>query len=143
MVWGGYEEDIEYGVRVIDLVSMLAQVDLSATDLRRTDLSEANLVNTQLKHCDLSRTNLSRTILYGADLMGAELTLARFCYGNIETATPRDRINPPNYTTGDRTGAVIENANLESRRRPITRAALLLLRLGRQQNPVYHPRWLR
>ena len=108
---GGYEEDIEYGVRVIDLVSMLAHADLAGTDLRRTDLSEANLVSIRLRGCDLSRTNLSRTILYGADLTGANLTLARFFYGNAETATPRDRINPPNYTMGDQTGAVIENAN--------------------------------
>lgn len=108
---GGYEEDLEYGVRVIDLLGMLAQTDLSATDLRRTELSEGNLVQTNLQHCDLGRANLSRCILYGANLAKTDLTLTRFFYGNAEGASPRDRIHPPNYKTGAQTGAVVENAD--------------------------------
>lgn len=108
---GGYEEDLEYGVRVIDLVGMLANTDLSGTDLRRTEISEANLVHTNLQGCDLSRANLSRCILYGANLSKADLTRTRFFYGAVEGASPRDRINPPNFKTGAQTGAVIENAN--------------------------------
>ena len=108
---GGYEEDVEYGVRVVDLVNMLAYADLAGTDLRRTDLSEANLVSTNLRGCDLSRANLSRTILFGANLTETNLTRVRFFYGSVETATPRDRLNPPNYQTGAQTGAVIENAD--------------------------------
>lgn len=108
---GGYEEDLEYGVRVIDLVGMLANVDLSGTDLRRTEMSEANLVHTNLQGCDLGRANLSRCILYGANLSKTDLTRTRFFYGSVEEASPRDRMNPPNFSTGSQTGAVIENAN--------------------------------
>ena len=36
---------------------------------------------------------------------------ARLFYGNLETATPRSRTQPPNYSTGECTGAVVENAN--------------------------------
>lgn len=108
---GGYEEDLEYGVRVIDLVGMLAHTDLSKTDLRRTELSEANLVHSDLQGCDLGRANLSRCILYGANITKTDLTRTRFFYGTAEDATPRDRMNPPNYRTGAQTGAVIENAD--------------------------------
>lgn len=108
---GGYEEDLEYGVRVIDLVGMLANVDLSGTDLRRTEMSEANLVHSNLQGCDLGRANLSRCILYGANLSKTDLTRTRFFYGEVEQVTPRDRMNPPNFQTGAQTGAVIENAD--------------------------------
>ena len=109
---GGYEEDIEYGVRVIDLGSMLANADLSLTDLRNTDLSDANLVNANLQGCDFHRANLARSILYGANLQGADLYRIRLFYGTTEQAKPRDRIHPPNYATGAYTGAVVENADL-------------------------------
>lgn len=109
---GGYEEDLEYGVRVIDLLGMLSSTDLSGTDLRRTELSEANLVYSNLRRCDLSRANVSRCILYGANLSKTNLTQTRFFYGSVETATPRDRLNSPNYKTGAYTGAVIENVDL-------------------------------
>lgn len=108
---GGYEEDLEYGVRVIDLVGMLANVDLSGTDLRRTEMSEANLVHSNLQGCDLGRANLSRCILFGANLSKTDLTRTRFFYGAVEQVTPRDRMNPPNFQTGAQTGAVIENAD--------------------------------
>ncbi|NJK41524.1 MAG: pentapeptide repeat-containing protein [Acaryochloridaceae cyanobacterium SU_2_1] len=108
---GGYEEDLDYGVRVIDLVSMLAYSDLSGTDLRRTEMSEANLVSANLRGCDLGRANLSRAILYGSNLAKAELTRTRLFYGPVATASPRDRLNPPNFATGTQTGAVIENAD--------------------------------
>jgi uncharacterized protein YjbI with pentapeptide repeats len=108
---GGYEEDVEFGVRVIDLAAMLAGADLSGNDLRSTELSEANLVGANLANCDLSRANLSRTILHGADLSGADLSLTRLFCGLAETATPRDRLNPPDYAIGTQTGAVIENAD--------------------------------
>lgn len=108
---GGYEEDIEYGVRVIDLGSVLANADMALTDLRNTDLSDANLVNADLQACDLSRANLARSILYGANLEGADFSRVRLFYGKAENAIPRDRIHPPNYSSGAYTGAVIENAN--------------------------------
>jgi uncharacterized protein YjbI with pentapeptide repeats len=111
---GGYEEDVEFGVRVIQLGGMLAGSSLAGTDLRWTELSEANFVGANLRGCDLTRANLSRSILHGVDLTGADLSRARLFYGPIETASPRDRINPPNYHSGAQTGAVIENADLSS-----------------------------
>jgi uncharacterized protein YjbI with pentapeptide repeats len=111
---GGYEEDIEYGVRVIDLTGMLAGTDLNSTDLRWTELSEANLSMVNMSSCDLTRANLSRTILTGANLCQANLSRAKLFHGSLELACPRDRINPPNYQTGAYTGAVIEGVDFSS-----------------------------
>lgn len=108
---GGYAEDREQGVRVIDLGVMLAKADLSRTDLRWTDLSDANLVGADLSEADLVKANLARTILYGAKLRGADLRGARLFYGEPQTATPRSRTEPPNYATGECTGAVVEDAD--------------------------------
>ena len=108
---GGYAEDREQGVRVIDLGVMLAKADLSRTDLRWTDLSDANLVSADLSEADLVKANLARTILYGAKLRGADLRGARLFYGEPQTATPRSRTEPPNYATGECTGAVVEDAD--------------------------------
>lgn len=108
---GGYEEDRVSGVRVIDLGVMLAGADLSDTDLRWTDLSDANLIRANLSGCDLVKTNFSHTILYDAQLRGADFKGTRLFYGSAETASPRSRTEPPNYKTGEYTGAVIENAD--------------------------------
>lgn len=108
---GGYEEDREHGVRVIDLGVMLAKADLSGTDLRWVDLSEANLFRANLSYCDLFKANLSRCILYEANLRGADLKGTQLFYGPVATASPRSRTDPPNYQTGAYTGAVIEGAN--------------------------------
>jgi uncharacterized protein YjbI with pentapeptide repeats len=108
---GGYEEDIEYGVRVIDLTNMLAGTDLSNSDLRSTELSEANLSNISLVACDLTRANLSRALLLAANLRQADLSRTCFFHSDVETASPRDRINAPSYSTGAYTGAVIEGAD--------------------------------
>jgi uncharacterized protein YjbI with pentapeptide repeats/uncharacterized membrane protein len=108
---GGYAEDRIGGLRVIDLGVMLAGSDLSGTDLRWTDLSEANLVHVNLSNCDLVKANVSRTILYDANLSGADLNGIRLFYGSHETASPRKRNSPPDYETGEYTGAVIEDAN--------------------------------
>jgi uncharacterized protein YjbI with pentapeptide repeats len=108
---GGYEEDRAYGVRVIDLGVMLAGADLAGNDLRWTDLSEANLVRANLSRCDLVKANLSRTILYEANLTNADFKGTRLFYGPVATASPRSRIEPPDYRTGAHTGAVVENAD--------------------------------
>lgn len=108
---GGYAEDRIEGLRVIDLGVMLAGSDFSGTDLRWTDLSEANLIRANLGRCDLVKTNFSRTILYEAQLVGADFKGTRLFYGPAETATPRSRTEPPNYKTGEHTGAVIEKAD--------------------------------
>ncbi|MUL37994.1 pentapeptide repeat-containing protein [Gloeocapsopsis dulcis] len=108
---GGYAEDRVFGVRVIDLGVMLAGADLSGTDLRWTDLSEANLIRVNLSGCDLVRANFARTILAEAKFVSADLKGTLLFYGSVETASPRSRTEPPNYRTGEYTGAVIENAD--------------------------------
>ncbi|MDJ0518689.1 MAG: pentapeptide repeat-containing protein [Trichodesmium sp. MO_231.B1] len=108
---GGYAEDREHGIRVIDLGVMLAGADLKKTDLRWTDLSDANLVRANLDGCDLVKANFSRTILYEGSLVGADLRGARFFYGTAENATPRSRTHVPNYQTGTYTGGVMENVD--------------------------------
>ncbi|NMG07759.1 pentapeptide repeat-containing protein [Brasilonema sp. UFV-L1] len=114
---GGYAEDREAGLRVIDLGVMLAGADLAGTDLRWTDLSEANLVRANLTSCDLVKANFSRTILYEAKLDCADLNGTRLFYGSAETASPRSRTQPPNYQTGEHTGAVVENADFSDAQR--------------------------
>ncbi|MBD2091031.1 pentapeptide repeat-containing protein [Microcoleus sp. FACHB-1515] len=111
---GGYAEDREYGVRVIDLGVMLAVSNLAGTDLRWTDLSDANLIRANLSRCDLVKTNLARTILYEADLSGSDMMGTRLFYGPVETASPRSRTDLPDYKTGAFTGAVIENADFSN-----------------------------
>jgi uncharacterized protein YjbI with pentapeptide repeats/uncharacterized membrane protein len=108
---GGYLEDRDYGVRVIDLNVMLAGADLAGTDLRWTELSDANMVRANLSDCDLVKANLARTILYEANLSGADMKGVRLFYGSVETASPRSRSKRPDYDTGAHTGAVVENAN--------------------------------
>ncbi|MBM0742875.1 pentapeptide repeat-containing protein [Phormidium sp. CLA17] len=108
---GGYQEDLTNGIRVIDLGVMLAGANLAKTDLRWTDLSEANLIRGDLSFCDLVKTNLARTILCDTKLCGADLNGTRFFYGKAEDASPRSRLEPPNYRTGKHTGAVVENAD--------------------------------
>ena len=111
---GGYAEDRAHGVRVIYLGVMLAGANLAGTDLRWTELSEANLVRANLNKCDLVKANLARTILYEANLSDADLMATRLFYGKAETASPRSRTEPPNYKTGEYTGAVIENADFSN-----------------------------
>lgn len=108
---GGYQEDRDYGIRVIDLGVMLAATVLIKTDLRWTDLSDANLVRSDLSGCDLVKANLARAILYETKLRGADLMGTRLFYGSVKTATPRTRADIPNYETGQYTGAVVENAD--------------------------------
>jgi uncharacterized protein YjbI with pentapeptide repeats len=107
---GGYAEDRLAGTRVIDLGVMLAGADLAHTDLRWTDLSDANLIRANLSGCDLVKANLSRTILFDARLDRADIKGTRLFYGSVTTASPRSRLELPNYETGAYTGAVVENA---------------------------------
>ncbi len=109
---GGYEEDRQFGTRVIHLGVVLAGCNFRGQDLRWIDLSEANLVRTDLSKCDLVKTNLSRTILCEANLERADFKGVKLFYGNYNTATPRSRIHAPSYLTGEGTGVVIEKANL-------------------------------
>ncbi|MBE9167592.1 pentapeptide repeat-containing protein [Pleurocapsales cyanobacterium LEGE 06147] len=108
---GGYEEDRMYGLRVIDLGPMLVGAYLVGQDLRWTDLSEAYMMRANLSRCDLAKANLSRTVLQDANLTGADLRGTHLFYGSAQTASPRSRNQPPDYVTGEHTGAVIERAN--------------------------------
>lgn len=108
---GGYAEDRNYGVRVIDLGVMLAGATLSGTDLRWTDLSDINLIRADLRNCDLVKTNLARTILCNAVLAGSDMMGVRLFYGPVTTASPRTRADIPDYATGAHTGAVVEGAD--------------------------------
>jgi uncharacterized protein YjbI with pentapeptide repeats len=108
---GGYAEDRAYGTRVIDLGIMLAGTDLSHADLRWTDLSDTNLIRAQLSDCELVKTNLARAILVNATLRNSDINGAQFFYGQAETASPRSRVDLPDYRTGAYTGAVVENAD--------------------------------
>ncbi|MBE9099976.1 pentapeptide repeat-containing protein [Vacuolonema iberomarrocanum] len=114
---GGYAEDRDYGVRVVDLGVMLASTNLVRTDLRWTDLSDANMIRVNLRNADLVKTNLARTILVDADLSNADIQGTRFFYGPVATATPRSRTAIPNYVTGEYTGAVVEGANFTNVKR--------------------------
>jgi len=109
---GGYAEDRQHGMRVINLGVVLAGNNLTEQDLRWIDLSDANMVRTSLVRADLGKCNLSRTVLFEADLEGADFRGVILFYGNYQTATPRDRKNLPDYETGKYTGVVIEKANL-------------------------------
>ena len=114
---GGYAEDRERGLRVINLGAILANADLSSTDLRWTDLSDGNLIRADLTKCDLVRTNFIRTILYQATLSESDLMGATFFCGSYETASPRSRVIAPDFATGEQTGAVVEDADFSNVKR--------------------------
>ncbi|WP_204139920.1 pentapeptide repeat-containing protein [Halomicronema sp. CCY15110] len=114
---GGYAEDRNRGVRVINLGAILANADLSGSDLRWTDLSDVNLIRADLSRCDLVRANFSRTILYQASLTEADLMGVTFFYGTAESASPRSRLEPPDFTTGKHTGTVIEDVDFSGAKR--------------------------
>lgn len=109
---GGYEVDVANGVRVVNLGTMLSGKNMSFTDLRFTDLSGANFMKTNLAGCNLTGANLAGAILIKSNLRGAELSRVRLFYGDLETATPRDRQTRANILTGESTGAVVEDVDL-------------------------------
>jgi Pentapeptide repeats (8 copies) len=86
--------------------------DISNTDLRWVDLSGANLIKANLSGCNLTGANLGGTILAKVKLKGADFSKVRLFYGDITTASPRDRLTLPNFDTGEHTGAVVEEADL-------------------------------
>lgn len=108
---GGYVVDLANGVRVVNLGMMLASRDLHNTDLRNADLSGANLIKANFINCDLTGANLVGAILAKANLRGTDLSRVKMFYGNLETASPRDRNHPPDFETGAYTGAVVEDAD--------------------------------
>jgi uncharacterized protein YjbI with pentapeptide repeats len=93
---------------------MLTGKDIAGTDLRGADLSGANFIKTDFSRCDLTGANFSGAILARANLRGADLSRVRLFYGDLATATPRDRSHEPNFQTGAYTGAVVEEADFSS-----------------------------
>ncbi|WP_199288677.1 pentapeptide repeat-containing protein [Pseudanabaena mucicola] len=108
---GGYVVDLANGVRVVNLGMMLAGREIVNTDLRNADLSGANLIKTNFANCDLTGANLVGAVLVKANLRGTDLSRIKLFYGDIATATPRDRNHLPNFETGEYTGAVVEDAD--------------------------------
>ncbi|MEO1093290.1 MAG: pentapeptide repeat-containing protein [Cyanobacteria bacterium J06638_28] len=111
---GGYAEDRQDGLRVINLGAMLANADLSRSDLRWVELSDVNLIRADLSNCDLARANFSRSVLYCANLSNSDLMGTWFFYGSWETASPRSRTKFPDFQTGEFTGAVIEDVDFSA-----------------------------
>jgi uncharacterized protein YjbI with pentapeptide repeats len=111
---GGYVVDLANGVRVVNLGMMLASRSISHTDLRNADLSGANLIKTNFSNCDLTGANFGGAILAKANLRGTDLSRVKMFYGNLETASPRDRQHLPNFETGEYTGAVVEEADFSN-----------------------------
>jgi len=108
---GGYVVDLANGVRVVNLGMMLAGRAINNTDLRNSDLSGANLIKSNFNNCDLTGANFSGAVLVKANLRGTDLSRVKMFYGNLETASPRDRNHLPNFETGEYTGAVVEDAD--------------------------------
>jgi len=108
---GGYVVDLANGVRVVNLGMMLASRAVNNTDLRNSDLTGANLIKTNFSNCDLTGANFSGAVLVKANLRGTDLSRVKIFYGNLETASPRDRNHLPNFETGEYTGAVVEDAD--------------------------------
>jgi uncharacterized protein YjbI with pentapeptide repeats len=108
---GGYVIDLEHGVRVINLGTMLAGQDLSHTDLRRAVLSGANMVKTNFEGANLAGADFTGTILIKSNLRGTDLTNVKFFHGSLEHCSPRSRHFSPNFQTGAYTGAVVDGAD--------------------------------
>lgn len=111
---GGYVVDLEHGVRVISLGTMLAGKDISKTDLRFCDLSGCNLLKANLSGCNLTGADFSGAILAKANLKSADLNRVILFHGKVETASPRDRAQVPNFITGEFSGAVVEEADFSN-----------------------------
>ncbi|MCA1903399.1 MAG: pentapeptide repeat-containing protein [Cyanobacteria bacterium KgW148] len=109
---GGYVIDLEHGVRVINLSTMLAGQDLSRTDLRRAILSGANMIRTNFEFTNLAGADFTGTILIGANLRGTDLSNVKFFHGLLEHASPRNRNFNPNFQTGAYTGAVVDGVDV-------------------------------
>jgi uncharacterized protein YjbI with pentapeptide repeats len=111
---GGYLVDLERGVRVINLGLMLAGKDISKSDLRYVDLTGANFIKTNFSECNLTGADFGGAILCRANLRNTDLSKVSFFYGDIATASPRDRNYLPNFETGEFTGAVVEEADFNN-----------------------------
>ncbi len=113
---GCYAEDRSQGVPVIRLQQMLVSADLANTDLRGVDFNGADLRGANLEEADLSEANLAGANLSGANLKGARVENTRFHFGPVETASPAQVHQPPDFASGRHSGAIVENADLSDLR---------------------------
>jgi uncharacterized protein YjbI with pentapeptide repeats len=103
-------------VPVIRLQQMLVGADLSNTDLRGVDFNGADLRGANLEESDLSEANLAGANLSGANLKGARVENTRFHFGPVETASPAQVHQSPDFASGRHSGAIVENADLSDLR---------------------------
>ncbi|MEN9230233.1 MAG: pentapeptide repeat-containing protein [Thermostichus sp. DG02_5_bins_236] len=139
---GGYQRDRLHGIRVVKLEAMLEGADLHATQLRAIDLSEASLEGANLRDCDLSYANLCGTNLCCADLRGADLHRALLFVGSLETASPAQPGQKPNFKTGAYAGAVVAGADFRQVRRLSPEQRAYLAAWGARLSPELPPQML-
>ncbi|MEN9226853.1 MAG: pentapeptide repeat-containing protein [Thermostichus sp. HHBFW_bins_43] len=114
---GGYQRDRLHGIRVVKLETMLEGADLHGTQLRAIDLSEASLEGANLQGCDLSYANLCGANLRHADFRGADLYRALLFVGPLETASPAQPGQKPDFKSGAYAGAIVAGADFRQVRR--------------------------
>ena len=114
---GGYQRDRVNGIRVVNLGTMLEGADLHGTSLRGVDFSDASLEGADLRDCDLSHTNLCGANLRNADLRGADLYRALLFVGSLQTASPVQPGQKPDFKTGAYAGAIVAGADFRRVRR--------------------------
>ncbi|MEN9201953.1 MAG: pentapeptide repeat-containing protein [Thermostichus sp. DG_1_6_bins_120] len=139
---GGYQRDRLHGIRVINLGRMLEGADLHGTQLRAVDLSEASLEGANLRDCDLSHANLCGANLCCADLRGADLHRALLFVGSLETASPAQPGQKPDFKTGAYTGAIVAGADFRHTRRLSPEQRAYLTAWGARLSPELHPQAL-
>ncbi|MCF2972499.1 pentapeptide repeat-containing protein [Synechococcus sp. Nb3U1] len=139
---GGYQRDRLHGIRVVKLEAMLEGADLHDTQLRAIDLSEASLEGTDLRDCDLSHANLCGTNLRHADLRGADLHRALLFVGSLETASPAQPGQKPDFKSGAYAGAIVTGADFRQVRRLSPEQRAYLATWGAQLSPEPPPQVL-
>ncbi|MCJ2543464.1 pentapeptide repeat-containing protein [Thermostichus vulcanus] len=132
---GGYQRDRLHGIRVVNLETMLEGADLHGTQLRAIDLSEASLEGADLRDCDLSHANLCGANLRHADLRGADLYRALLFVGSLETASPAQPGQKPDFKSGAYAGAVVAGADFRQVRRLSPEQRAYLATWGAQLSP--------
>lgn len=111
---GGYQKDRVNGIRVVNLRAILENADLQGTDLHGIDLSDVSLERANFSRADLSYAYLCRADLRGVSFRGADLYQTKLCDGSPDTATPMQPRQKPDLTTGQHSGALIEDADFSN-----------------------------
>jgi hypothetical protein len=136
---GGYQRDRLHGIRVVNLGTMLEGADLQGTLLRAVDFSEASLERTNLRGCDLSHANLCGVNLRDADLRGGDLYRTLLFVGSLETASPAQPGQKPDFKSGAYAGAIVAGANFRQVRRLSPEQRAYLAAWGASLDPEPQP----